>query len=110
MNIFPLTDAEEIKALETAPGRDSKKVLCGIRPEDIAFSKDMQQGYMPAHITLAEPTGACTIMSFKAGHLELRGNWPGSWKGEEEEIWFRLRPERLHFFDKETELRIREKA
>ncbi len=65
---------------------------------------------MPGRVILAEPTGACTILTFTAGHLRLRGNWPGSWKGGDDDVWFRLGPKRLHYFDKETEGRIEEKA
>ncbi len=110
MNIFPLADAEEVRAVDSAPGRDAEKVLCGVRPEDIAFSKDSQPGYLPGQMRLAEPTGANTVLSFKNGQLNLRGSYPGSWDSSREEVWFRLRPERLHFFDKNTERRIEEKA
>jgi multiple sugar transport system ATP-binding protein len=108
MNVLALSKAEAAKLVEPAPGRAADRVLCGVRPEDIEFSASLKSGFTPAKVHLAEPTGAHTILTLEVGGLSLRAVWSMPWdtRNPLTEVWFRLPPAKLHFYDGATEERI----
>ena len=101
MNLLPEAQAEQAGLLaKTGGGR-----LVGVRPEDVFAASESGPGLAFADVTLAEPTGATTVLTLDFG-FPLRASVPGTWKLSTQKAWVRLPPERLHFFDAQTRRRL----
>jgi ABC-type sugar transport system ATPase subunit len=81
-----------------------REVFAGIRPEDVEVSAGTLPGGFEAEVTLAEPMGARTLLTLRAGDAPARAMVePGAWAGRVSVRWL---PERIHWFDAGTEQRL----
>jgi multiple sugar transport system ATP-binding protein len=78
----------------------------GIRPEDLRVAAEPFPGAVRAAVTLAEPTGAHTVLTLDIGGLALRALAPGSWDAARPEAFVAAPREAWHFFDPRTGLRL----
>jgi len=94
----------ELPAL-TGARRD---LTLGIRPEDVDFSMAEQPGWTPARVWVTEDLGNETLirLSFDEAFVTLRAP-AGTRAGIDSLAWFRIRPERVHWFDSQTTEAIR---
>src|ERR1700722_9933712 len=85
-----------------------REITLGIRPEDIAFSSTAQPDYAPARVWVTEDLGNETLirLAFEDTHLTLRAP-AGSRADFDTPGWFRIRPEKIHWFDSLTTEAIR---
>ena len=93
------------QSLELPEGLPGGPRLCaGIRPEDIEVAdRELENGWS-AERTQAELLGPTTLLSLRAGALEFRAlaaprDWPAR-------LWARWPPDKIHWFDAETEVRL----
>jgi len=85
-------------------GRD---VLLGIRPEDISVSRDAENADMLADVFIVEPVGATTYLELRAANTSLKvSSDPKLRFRSGERIGLRFSPEKLHWFDRATGVRI----
>lgn len=94
-------------------GYSSKEVIMGIRPEDISASILAEEAYPEAQIetevTVSELLGAETMLYLKAGDAELVSRVEArDFRQPGEKITVTLNLNKAHFFDKDTEVRIKE--
>jgi len=85
-----------------------REITLGIRPEDIAFSSTAQPDYAPARVWVTEDLGNETLirLAFEDTHLTLRAP-AGSRADFDTPAWFRIRPEKIHWFDSHTSEALR---
>jgi multiple sugar transport system ATP-binding protein len=94
----------ELPAL-IGPRRD---LTLGIRPEDVGFSMTDQPGWTPARVWVTEDLGNETLirLSLDGAFVTLRA--PAGARAEIDSLaWFRIRAERVHWFDSQTTEAIR---
>lgn len=94
-------------------GYSSKEVIMGIRPEDISASILAEEAYpeaqIEAEVTVSELLGAETMLYLKAGDAELVSRVEArDFRQPGEKITVTLNLNKAHFFDKDTEVRIKE--
>lgn len=94
-------------------GYSSKEVIMGIRPEDISASILEEEAYpeaqIEAEVTVSELLGAETMLYLKAGDAELVSRVEArDFRQPGEKITVTLNLNKAHFFDKDTEVRIKE--
>ena len=95
-------DAERIEALKAYNG---KKVILGIRPEDIQISSD--KGSYPISIDVSELLGSELLIHFSFCGANLTAKCEAdSISPEEKTAWITFKQNKIHFFDKETEKTI----
>jgi multiple sugar transport system ATP-binding protein len=100
----------------TAPGEElearvGKELVLGIRPEDIhgeeSFLHTAPDGRFTAHVELAELMGSEIYLYLKAEGRSLTARVPSRIRtAAGEEISLALDSNRMHLFDKETQLRL----
>jgi multiple sugar transport system ATP-binding protein len=86
-----------------------KDIFFGIRPEDLFYTED-PIGSIPADITVVEPLGADIHIWLSAGNQPLvarTGNQQNFKVGDR--VYFGVTMEKVHYFDRETELSIQDK-
>jgi ABC-type sugar transport system ATPase subunit len=85
-----------------------REITFGVRPEDIDFSPSAQPGYTPARVWVTEDLGNETLIRLALDdvHLTLRAP-AGSRADFDTPGWFRVRPEKIHWFDSQTTEAIR---
>lgn len=94
-------------------GYSSKEVIMGVRPEDISASILAEEAYpeaqIEAEVTVSELLGAETMLYLKAGDAELVSRVEArDFRQPGEKITVTLNLNKAHFFDKDTEVRIKE--
>lgn len=109
---FKITLPEGKKRLLETKGYNGKKVIFGIRPEDISNHPLFRDTYtgatIKAEVTMSELLGAETMLYVKSGDVELvsRTDASDTYKpGEQVELTLNVATG--HFFDSETEAAIR---
>jgi multiple sugar transport system ATP-binding protein len=112
MNLLPGTVESGVfrragLSIESPPpgGRD---LTLGIRPEDVDFSLTEQPGWTPARVWVTEDLGNETLirLSIEGAFVTLRA--PAGTRAEIDSLaWFRIRPDRVHWFDSQTTEAIR---
>ena len=109
---FTITLPEGQKKFLVTKGYNGKKVIFGIRPEDISNNPLARETYpgatLEAEVTVSELLGAETMLYVKVGNTELVARadardvyQPGS------KVELTLNVAKGHFFDPETEAAIR---
>jgi multiple sugar transport system ATP-binding protein len=86
----------------------SRELTLGIRPEDIDFSTTNQPGYTPARVWVTEDLGNETLIRLALGdtHVTLRAP-AGARADFDTPAWFRIRADKIHWFDSHTTEAIR---
>jgi multiple sugar transport system ATP-binding protein len=111
MNLLPGTVESGIfrrggLSIEAPPvGRD---LTLGIRPEDVEFSLTEQPNWTAARVWVTEDLGNETLvrLSLDGAFITLRA--PAGTRAEIDSLaWFRIRPERVHWFDSQTTEAVR---
>jgi ABC-type sugar transport system ATPase subunit len=88
----------------SAGGPGGRDAWAGIRPEDVEIATKPLPGGIEAEVALAEPMGAKTLLTLRAGEVEARALVdPGTWSGR---VSMRWPPDRIHWFDGATERRL----
>jgi multiple sugar transport system ATP-binding protein len=87
-----------------APSPDpSRELTLGIRPEDVEFSPVVQPGYTPARVWVTEDLGNETLIRLALDDLHLTLRAPSGTRADfDSTAWFRIRPEKIHWFDSRT--------
>ncbi len=88
--------------------REGAQVVFGVRPHDVEISHEPLEDYRRGSVYVVEALGETTIVSIRAGDTILRAERDGhltDWLSDDE-IYFRISPERIHLFDGESGLRI----
>jgi multiple sugar transport system ATP-binding protein len=86
-----------------------KPVIAGIRPEDLLTVSDHAgvEGRLHAHVDVVEPVGNEIFLNMRHGNDEVVSRVPPhSAVQPGTDVALGFQPERLHFFDPETTLRI----
>ncbi len=84
-------------------------VSLGIRPEAVLLKLEQAPGYAPAVTTNIEPLGSHDIVDVRLGDTVLRARTESGFaSGEGQDVWVGLEPTQAHFFDKQSELNLRE--
>ena len=111
MNLLPGTVESGVfrragLSIESPPaGRD---LTLGIRPEDVEFSLTEQPDWPAARVWVTEDLGNETLvrLSLDGAFITLRA--PAGTRAEIDDLaWFRIRPERVHWFDSQTTEAVR---
>ena len=109
---FKITLPEGKKKLLETKGYNGKKVIFGIRPEDISNHPLVRDTYpgatIKAEVTVSELLGAETMLYVKSGDVELVSRTDARDTYEPgEQVELTLNVAKGHFFDPETEAAIR---
>lgn len=109
---FKITLPEGQKKLLETKGYNGKRVIFGIRPEDISNNPLVRDTYLgatiKAEVTVSELLGAETMLYVKSGDVELVSRTDARDTYEPgEQVELTLNVAKGHFFDPETEAAIR---
>lgn len=109
---FKITLPEGQKKLLETKGYNGKRVIFGIRPEDISNNPLVRDTYpgatIKAEVTVSELLGAETMLYVKSGDVELVSRTDARDTYEPgEQVELTLNVAKGHFFDPETEAAIR---
>ncbi len=80
------------------------RLWVGLRPEDVEVRPTPFEDAREARLELAEPLGDRVLLTLRVGEESLRALTPPGARSER--LWARLPPERLHWFDGQTEARL----
>ncbi len=101
---LPLSDANARKVA----GATSRKVVLGARHSTIKLHKSQMPGTVPAKVYTVEPTGDITfIQAFLSGSIVNISLPPTSQVEPDEMVWLEFDQDRIHLFDGETEMALR---
>jgi ABC-type sugar transport system ATPase subunit len=90
---------------QKAAGRG--RVVMGVRPEDITLSRNEEMGSSPGTVYLVEPLGRDDLVAVRLGDIELHSlTDPALNLTMDEKVWVKINPERVQFFDPQTELSL----
>lgn len=79
-----------------------QKLKMGVRPEDVRLGHEPEGLAVPVTIKYVEDYGNRVGYYFDVGEEEMISIMPENMYGRGEEIYWNIRPEKLHFFDGET--------
>lgn len=80
----------------------AERIKMGIRPEDVSLSREAGALAVPVEIKYVEDYGNRVGYYFDTGSDEIISIMPENLYGRGEEIYWNIRPEKLHFFDAGT--------
>jgi multiple sugar transport system ATP-binding protein len=81
--------------------------ILGVRPEDVEISITDQKGWLPARVYVTEEMGNETIVVLNDGETRITARAPAGLRLDfDAPVWFRFRPEKLHWFDPATNSRL----
>jgi multiple sugar transport system ATP-binding protein len=87
----------------TSSPPDDRKVVLGIRPEDITLSTTPVQGHHPAKVFVSEPLGPDVLVTVKIEGELLKARVPTPFRlGHDSTVYVGLNPTRLHLFNPTT--------
>jgi multiple sugar transport system ATP-binding protein len=88
------------RAMPPGIANGSRQAKLGVRPEGIVVSPQRQDGASPMEAHIIEPLGAYDIVDLKLGSDFLRARTPSGLVSKAgTQVWARLDPAQLHFFD-----------
>jgi len=80
-----------------------REITLGIRPEDIEFCVTDQPGFTPARVWVTEDLGNETLIRLAAGGIHITLRAPAGTRADfDTPAWFRIRPEKIHWFNTHT--------
>lgn len=83
--------------------RGTRRVVLGVRPEDVRLARPHGNGTIPATVELIEPMGGESYLNVRAGTHDLTVRLPaGALPSLGDEVALELPHGRLHFFDEES--------
>ncbi len=90
--------------LKNQKKNQGKKVIASIRPEDVEIDNKAAEGWIQCKVYSVLPAGSETIIYITCNDnsitLKMNGFSPLK---EDDTIWIRLNPEKMNFYDSETE-------
>ena len=90
-----------------APGEEGRAVKLGVRPEDVALAVPGAPGGLAMTVEVVEALGPEVLLHARAGASVLVARLPPQPLPDRgATVHVTLRPDRLHFFDPETESRL----
>jgi multiple sugar transport system ATP-binding protein len=97
---LPLASEASRRFAQAPSGTD---LILGVRPEDIALSREPQAGYVPVEVYVVEPLGSEKIINVKlAGHVAKARTAPTFAAATGETLYARIDQTRSHLFDAQT--------
>src|SRR5678815_2218950 len=88
---------------------NTKQVILGVRPEHVRIDRVQKDGAIAATVYVTESMGNETFVFLTVGENRLIARAPAEFRAElESKVWLSLAIEKLHFFDRETDARIRD--
>jgi multiple sugar transport system ATP-binding protein len=119
MNFFPAhvrttgADPELVVGENTLPAPSylkayaDRRVLVGVRAENIQVAADPAAGWSAAKVEVVEPTGASVLLTVRLDEHQLKVQAPPGFPAQPEDtVWLRSAPEMLRFYDLETSLAL----
>jgi multiple sugar transport system ATP-binding protein len=119
MNFFPAqvrlngVDPELVVGENTLPAPAhlkayaDRRVLVGVRAENIQVATDPAAGWSAATVEVVEPTGASVLLTVRLDEHQLKVQAaPGFPAQPDDTVWLRSAPELLRFYDLETSLAL----
>jgi multiple sugar transport system ATP-binding protein len=101
MNLLP-------SGVIASPPPGGRDLTLGIRPEDVDFSLTEQPNWTAARVWVTEDLGNETLIRLSlddGGFITLRA--PAGTRAEIDSVaWFRIRPDRIHWFDSHSTERV----
>ena len=86
---------------------EKHETILGIRPEDVEVSLSPRTDWLPARVYVTEEMGNETIVVVSDGSTQLTARAPAGFRADfDTPVWFHLRDEKLHRFDRATGSRI----
>ena len=83
--------------------RLTSSVTLGVRPENIELSREAAEGFIAGRVYVSESMGNENMVVVSAGPHHFTCRTPPEFRFDfESPVWFRFRPDRLHFFDTAT--------
>jgi multiple sugar transport system ATP-binding protein len=83
-------------------------ITAGVRPEDVEVSLAPQPGWCPARVYVIEAMGNESFLRLQADAAQITARVPAGMAVDfDQSVWFRLRPDKLHFFDPQTTEAVR---
>ena len=81
--------------------------ILGVRPEDVELSVTDQPDWSPARVYVTEEMGNETIVVLNDGATRITARAPAGLRLDfDTPVWFRFRPEKLHWFDSSRRARL----
>jgi len=83
--------------------RPCREITLGIRPEDVEFCATAGPGFTPARVWVTEDLGNETLIRLALGSIHITLRAPAGTRADfDTPAWFRIRPEKIHWFDTQT--------
>jgi multiple sugar transport system ATP-binding protein len=90
---------------------DGQEVLVGIRAENITVHDQTGDGALRATVEVVEPTGAAVLLTVRLDGHAVKVLAPAGFRAEpDRQVWLRLAPAALRFYDQETGLVLDHRA
>jgi multiple sugar transport system ATP-binding protein len=97
-------------AVASTSGGAGRRVVLGIRPEDLAIDALARSpnaaGVVPARVELVELLGGEALVHLDSGGVDLTARVPAPFSANRKELTLIIPPDRLHLFDGETRKRL----
>jgi multiple sugar transport system ATP-binding protein len=78
-------------------------LIAGVRPEDIEVSVVERQGWSAARVYVVESMGNESFVRLQVDSIQITARVPVDLPLDfDQTVWFRPRPDKLHFFDSQT--------
>jgi multiple sugar transport system ATP-binding protein len=79
------------------------EIIVGIRPDDISISEKPRSGFIKGEVYVMQPLGSETQFELKVDESILTVKTYGTYSSKiGDTIWFTLKEEKIHIFDKKT--------
>jgi multiple sugar transport system ATP-binding protein len=84
-----------------------REITLGIRPEDMEFAATGQPGFTPARVWVTEDLGNEMLIRLALDDIHVTLRAPAGTRADfDTPAWFRIRPEKAHWFNTRTTIRI----
>jgi multiple sugar transport system ATP-binding protein len=84
-----------------------RRVLVGVRAENIQVAREPATGWSAATVDVVEPTGAAVLLTVRLDEHQLKVQAPPGFPAQPDDtVWLRSAPELLRFYDPETSLAL----
>ena len=119
MNFLPVTaevtdgqprarvGAHAFPAPEALRGLAGRRLLAGIRGENVVPSADRVPGAVPGRVRVVEPLGSHVLVTVSIDGTEVKVLAPSDFNpAEDAELWLRPVPEKVRWFDPDTQREV----
>jgi multiple sugar transport system ATP-binding protein len=93
---------------EEARGLAGRRLLAGIRGENVTPGADRAPGALPGRVRVVEPLGSHVLVTVTIEGTEFKVLAPSDFTAAEDaELWLRPAPDKVRWFDPDTEHEVR---